>query len=150
MTTEKKPVVDLALLGDLEHLHATRDVQLKHPDRHKQGLENGGKPIIIHYCGVESDEYTEAVHYNRRQQNQRMIEGEKYDPQFEEDAAVRTLAYCTRGWDHVPRCWLEGGKDESELPFTRENAFNLYKRLGWVRNQVQAAIWKREPFDDAS
>lgn len=140
-----KPLRNLGALGNTSDQTVAKSLRIYHPDDPKVFLEMGdGKPVIIELFGNESDEFTAANHENRRILNARALTAEPFDPQVEDDSHYRVQSYCTKTWHNIPTGWFDGTGSLEPLAFDQTTAFVLYKRLPWLRRQVQLGIWDRK------
>lgn len=116
------------------------DLQLKHP---VTGLpltqgDASETPITIRIAGADSARFRKVERANR---DRRLKAGFRRTPTAAElDAeGLDLLASCTLGWAGIV---LDG----QPLEFTQANVKILYKRLLWVRKQVDAAMGDRSLF----
>jgi len=146
-----KPVADIFSLGDVSSLNQVHEMTIMHPDSPITPLTNNGKPVIWKYVGAESDAFQSANHANRKIINSRATAGLEFDPGVEDDGIIRALAYCSMGWEGVPKSWVTGKREDTQmLDFDTDTAFKVLKRLPWLRRQVSQGVWKHEPFGKAS
>lgn len=116
------------------------DLQLKHP---VTGIpltqdDEAETPITIRIAGADSARFRKAERANR---DRRLKAGFRRTPTAAElDAeGLELLASCTLGWSGLV---LDG----APLEFTAANVRMLYKRLLWVREQVDVAMGDRSLF----
>lgn len=103
-----------------------------------------GKPtdvaVTITLLGDDSDIITR---FDRASVNQNLRGGQMLTAEISEAKAIGRAARATVAWSGIK---LDG----QELPFSEENAKNLYKRFRWLRQGVQQFISDRANFLTAS
>ncbi|HBX60966.1 MAG TPA: hypothetical protein DEG65_13365 [Methylophaga sp.] len=104
-----------------------------------EGVKNPKKPLTITLLGLDSDEYTKYVQVKARA---RRKSNKKDDIDIEQSIqdACELYAKLTVGWEHIP------DKEGNAMPFTFENAVNLYKSFKDIRVQVGNFIAEQENF----
>lgn len=115
------------------------DVRLYHPGTHED------LDIIITVLGKDSDEFNKVT---RAQSKKRMAKMSKNGfrsnmtsipiEEVEQDN-ITLLAACTKQWIGVV---LEG----KELECTQANAYMIYDKFPWIREQIDTAIGDRANF----
>lgn len=146
-------MTDLLSLGDTAKANAVHTLELVHPDTKEILVLADGSKVTVDYVGFESDDALAANRENRKIGYKRMADGLEPSPEVEDNAFYRLLAYCTKGWGGVPKAWLHGPDSDGAadpLPFTRDNAMGLYKRLPWFRIQMNTAMTRQRGFGKAS
>lgn len=130
-------------LGQLDTCAAAEDgvdLQLKHPGTLAPLTQDdtAETPITIRLAGQDSARFRKAERANR---DKRLRGGFRRTPTAAElDAeGLELLTNCTLGWSGIV---LDG----APLEFTTANVRMLYKRLAWVREQVDAFVGERAYF----
>lgn len=95
-------------------------------------------PVFV-LAGADSDVYVskQRKNINKRLRNKRGAKG--IDAELIESEAIDLLAECTLNWRDVV---LDG----ETLPFSKNNARELYTRFPWIREQADAFIGDRANF----
>lgn len=114
-------------------------LHLKHPGNGSYLFDDGdeSKPVGLYLLGKDSDKYETIRHQNT---NTRL--SEKKSPlltseKIEQDA-ISLLADLTVGWDNLT---VDG-----DTVYSRENVVKLYKKLPWVKEQVDVFVVDRANF----
>lgn len=137
--------MDLASLDTSKPEFATSVMEVKHPGTNKVlrvGPEDDAKPVSITMYGIDSERFREAEQAlrNRALKQGRRI---KITAEDAEEDAIAILARCTAGWSGIVI-------DGTEVPFSTESAAKVYRRLRWLREQVDEFIADRANFLKAS
>lgn len=130
--------IDLSSLDTVAGANKGFDVKIYHPGT----LADLG--ITITVLGKDSDEFLKV---SRKQQKKRIDRLQKggfrgisgLSAEETEKDGIELLASCTMGWIGVV---LEG----EDLPFSHENAVEVYTRFPWIKEQVDTAIGDRSNF----
>lgn len=106
--------------------------------------EASGEPITIDLVSIDSDEHQKARHRMANARIRKATTSGRATVKSEEMErdAIELLVACTKGWHHIQ------DDDESELPFTTDNARKIYGNPGfrWLTDQVSAFINERAAF----
>lgn len=148
--------IDLNDIDTVKGSNEGFDVSIYHPGT------NADIGIIITVLGKDSDAFQEKSRQQNKKRMAKLTKGgfraQNLTPAPEEIEAdgIALLAACTKGWktlavkdkegnivEPIKDTILIGGK---ELPFTEENAINLYGRFPWIKEQVDVAIGDRANF----
>lgn len=142
--------MDLSKLDTVSAAAEGATLHLKHPvtgvplldESLKSDEHPDGAPVTITLLGVDSPEY-QAL--DRRLRNRRLAETGRRGAQVKltaeqiDNEAVQMLAALTVGWQNV-------GFGETKLEFSREAAASLYKKVPWIREQVDEFVADRGNF----
>lgn len=131
-------MIDLATLDTVAGANKGFDVKIYHPGT----LADLG--ITITVLGKDSDEFQKI---SRRQQKKRLDRISKggfrgatsLSSEETEKDGIELLAACTTGWTGV----VIKGED---VPFSIDNAVDLYSKFPWIKEQVDTAIGDRANF----
>jgi hypothetical protein len=130
--------IDLTTIDTVKGSNEGFDVKIFHPGT-LVDLD-----IVISVLGKDSDEFQKVT---RSQQKRRLAKVSKGGfrvnaplsaEEIEQDG-IDLLAACTVGWKGVII-------DQKEIPFSKENAANLYVRFPWIKEQVDTAVGDRANF----
>lgn len=119
---------------------------LQHPGDGTELKGADGKPITISLLGKDSDSFVKAdniLSNTRVEATKRQV---KFSAAQFKEQNCGLYAHATTGWFGIPKCWIEGGEDETPIDYTFENAKALYLNQGWVFEQVQAFVDNRANF----
>ncbi|UHC20468.1 hypothetical protein LRS73_35415 (plasmid) [Methylobacterium currus] len=125
-------LLDFDLTNDAEE---GMDVHLRNPRTDEPLFTRDGRPVTITVAGMHSDTYREAL----RGAGKRMFgwpPGMFDHPMFrpQRDAAdMEVLVAATLEWQGIEHAGVE-------LDFTDEAVAAVYRRFGWIRDQVTKAI----------
>lgn len=124
---------------DLSELDAGKEsgevMKLRHP------VSKEELPVTIALVGIDSERFRAASReiINRRLKNQTRRRDTSVKVEEIEAESLEQLAAATLGWEGVE---LDG----KALPFSHVNALKLYRRLPWVKDQVDTFVADRENF----
>jgi len=130
--------IDLTTIDTVKGSNEGFDVKIFHPGT-LVDLD-----IVISVLGKDSDEFQKI---SRAQSKRRLTKVSKGGfrtntpvsvEEIEQDG-IELLAACTTGWKGIV---IEG----KEIPFSKENAVDLYARFPWIKEQVDTAIGDRANF----
>jgi hypothetical protein len=104
----------------------------------KTGAPTSMKITVL---GADCDAYRERQRLFQRARVDRMNKARRMTvtPEEIEAEAIELLVEVTTGWSGFK---LNG----ADLPFTRDNVRLVYKRYGWIREQVDQAVGDRANF----
>lgn len=105
-------------------------------------LKSGAPTTMkITVLGADSDAYRERQRQFQRARVERMNKSRRMNitPDEIEAEALELLVEVTTGWSGFR---LNG----ADLPFNRDNVRMVYKRFGWIREQVDQAVGDRGNF----
>lgn len=135
--------MDLATL-DMAAADTGAVMTVRHPisDAVLEGTD--GQPITITLAGSDSERFrkVQRASANRRLKTQSSRRGQITSEEIEADA-LETLAACTIAWHGLV-------VDGEALECNAVNARKAYKRLPWLREQVDAFVGDRANFLKAS
>jgi hypothetical protein len=94
-------------------------------------VDAAGQPVTITVAGSYSKKYRRAQEWQRQQLI--ALRGKKQTGEQALRMQSAFVARCTIRWSGFTR-------DQAELPFTVENAADLYDRLSFVQEQVEQGI----------
>lgn len=131
-------MVDLSTLDTVAGANNGFDVVIYHPGT----LANLG--ITISVLGKDSDEFQKVSRKHQKKRLDRLSKGgfrgmAGLSAEESERDGLELLAACTMGWTGV----VLDGKD---VPFSTENAIDIYTRFPWIREQVDIAMGDRSNF----
>jgi hypothetical protein len=95
-------------------------------------VTDGAQPVTIRVVGMNSKGYAKAEAWQRKQFV--ALGGRKATDQEEREIFAGFLARCCRGWVGF------FDANDQPLPFSTENATDLFLKLPFVRRQVQSAV----------
>lgn len=121
---------------DLSKLIPTDDtitVSLKHPITDEPLTKDDGKEMTITVYAPHSAQYKAAVHEQTNKRIQKAAKGKKvtFTAEDIESATLELLAKTTKEWS----IQLNGKSPK----FSVDEAFDLYAKLPWLKNQVVEA-----------
>lgn len=121
---------------DLSKLIPTDDtitVSLKHPITDEPLTKDDGKEMTITVYAPHSAQYKAAVHEQTNKRIQKAAKGKKvtFTAEDIENATLELLAKTTKEWS----IQLNGKSPK----FSVDEAFDLYAKLPWLKNQVVEA-----------
>jgi hypothetical protein len=101
-------------------------------ERDGENVIEGAQPVQIGVIGINSKAYAKAEAWQRKQFQ--LLGGRKPNDQEEREIFAGFLARCCR--------WWKGFFDANDqpIPFSTENATDLFLKLPFVRRQVQGAV----------
>ncbi len=136
---------DLASLDTGAAADTGAEMKVMHPTSGAVLVQDGGKPITIILVGEDSERHRRAVRVNSDRRLKRQTSGRPVQMTAEEleNDSLELVVSCTIGWSGVV---LDG----VEVPFSVDSARMVYKRLRWLREQVDAFIYDRSNFLKAS
>jgi hypothetical protein len=129
-------MIDLSTLDTRAQANLGTALDLVHP---VTGEKLAGR-LFIH--GHDSDAYREAQISIQRDRLARMARqrGTPPDPEEVNAEALQLLAACVRGWEDL-------AQNGQPLPYTgTASALALLQAFPWIREQVDAAVHRRENF----
>jgi hypothetical protein len=117
-------------------------LDLKHP------ATNAPTGMRLHLKGKDSEAYETAVAAMiERSARTAILEssnsGRPADREKQADEVCTVLAAITMAWEGI--VW--GGK---ALPFSRANAYKMYRKFKWIREQAETFLQRRASFFNAS
>ncbi len=132
--------MDLAQFDTKPAANAGVDMPVRHPQTRKPLTDDDGKPITIRLIGRDSDQF-QAAQREMLTRRLRNAPAASDVPDFEaaETETIDLLATSTVGWSGIKI-------DGKPLSFSHENAANLYRRLRWLREDVDAFVSSRDHF----
>ncbi|MFO1126374.1 MAG: hypothetical protein U1E25_14595 [Methylocystis sp.] len=132
---------DLASLDTTPAAEAGAEMKVLHPTSGAVLSQEDGQPIVITLVGEDSERFRRASRASLDRRLKRQSAGVSAPPSAEEleNNAIETLVACTIGWSGI-------ALDGKTLDCTPENARMIYKRLRWLREQVDAFINDRANF----
>lgn len=131
----EKPAFDLAALDTAKGAEEGYELQLTHP---KTGE---ALPARIRVLGADSETFRDKQRELLRRRGERMNRTRRLavSPEEAEADSLELLVAATAGWSGL-------ALDGAELPFSGDNVRLVYKRFGWIREQVDAAVSDRANF----
>jgi len=128
-------LLDLGNLDTVETAEKGATLEVMHP------TDNVPLGIAITLAGADSDLYqkTQNRTINKRAKRFRPGQSLSFTVEEQEENTLNLLATCTLGWEGVV-------VDGEPLPYSKENAKELYRRFRWLREQVDAFIGDRANF----
>lgn len=117
------------------------DMELLNPIEDEVMVQENGAPVTIRLLGADSAEFRNK---QREQSNKRITQMARsrkrtLDVSLSEEDECDLLAACTVGWSGII-------VDDKEVEFSKENAYDLYMRFPWIREQVNAYMGDRSNF----
>jgi hypothetical protein len=123
--------VDLSNLEVKEEKQAVA-MQVVHPITRKPMFDEATKePVEIVVLSADSSEAANARQKIADKALKARSQGRSPSAADVEEGGIEILAFCTKSWKHV--VW-----EKAELPYSRENAKMIYRKLPWLRQQVDA------------
>lgn len=119
-----------------EMSEAGAELHLRHPVTFEPLSDENG-PVLIKLVGRDSARYRNAF-YEISKENAVNNPRRSLTVDESENSASMLAAKCTIGWTNLS---IDGAED-----FSVQNAFELYSRRRWVRDQVEEFIRMRENF----
>ena len=133
----EKKIIDLASIDTVAGANKGFDVSIYHPGT----LEDLG--ITITVLGKDSDLYRQKSTKMQQKRLDKLAKGGFRKKNMNIDGsdadAIRLLAECTTGWIGVI-------ENKEEIPFSVDNAIDLYTKYPWMREQIDEAIADRSNF----
>jgi hypothetical protein len=131
--------IDLASLDTISGANAGYELELRHP------ATKAPLGIFITVLGSDSDTFKELMHdrVNDAIRKGALVRQGK-DPEIKsseqlDQEELELLAACTIGFRNIK---LDG----KILEFSKKNAYDLYRRMPWIKDQVNKAIANVENF----
>jgi hypothetical protein len=115
----------------------TAVMAVRHPETGVPLLDKDGNPVTITLSGRDSAAYEKA---EREAIDRRLSTDGAPDPVI---VAAEFMAKCTTGWSGIVF-------ETKDIPFDFERAVSLYKRMKWLRDQIDAFVATRRNFTKAS
>jgi hypothetical protein len=122
--------MDLALF----QYNDTAVMPVRDPNTGEPLVEEDGTPVTITLSGVDSAAYEKA---QRDAAEARLNAANPIDPVV---SSSMIMAKCTIAWTNIDY------QQVKNAPCNLEHAFNLYKRLKWLREQVDIFVSARRNF----
>lgn len=131
--------MDLSTLDVAAAAEEGAELHLRHPTTNELLFDGDDKvPVTITLAGADSERFRSA---QRAQINRRLRKRGREDATIEaaEADAIELLAASTLGWSGI-------ALDGEDLACTPANAKKLYRRMSWVREQVDVFMADRGNF----
>jgi hypothetical protein len=130
-------------LNDIGAVKDTTDVELVHPKTGEVLTNDDGTPMTITVYGPYSSTYKAITH---AQQNRRLAKAQRLGGKMTltaeelEASTMDLLVKCTAGW----KVTLEKGVEK----FSEEKVREVYVKMPWVRDQIEAVFGDTRSFLD--
>lgn len=119
---------------------------LKNPEDMGIDLLNAGKPIRFRVHGTDSDRFIKANNAKRGDEMADTRKGVKFSQSLSDLRVRQLVAAAVSDWENIPKCWVEGGDDETPITYTDENCRKLFENLNWVQEQIDVFASDRKNF----
>ena len=130
--------MDLATLDSVKAANEGAAMEVLHPTSNVPLKDDQDNPITITLIGQDSDKVKKR---QRLEMNKRLKAGRRSTMTAEEleEQGLELLAFCTVSWNGIK---LDG----QLLDCTADNAMKVYKRVPWLREQVDSFVGDRANF----
>lgn len=130
--------MDLATLDSVKAANEGAAMEVLHPTSNVPLKDDQENPITITLIGQDSDKVKKR---QRLEMNKRLKAGRRSTMTAEEleEQGLELLAFCTVSWSGIK---LDG----QLLDCTADNAMKVYKRVPWLREQVDSFVGDRANF----
>lgn len=102
-------------------------------------LQEDGSPVAIDLIGVDAPAYENALYRITTGNAHLRVNGIEIGHDERDRQVADLLAVATTGWHGI-------ALDGAHLECTKDNAASVYRRFGWLRDQVDAFISDRANF----
>ena len=123
---------------------------VNHPTDRTPLKQSNDSDISISMVGKDSDIFVKASRIARNLSVEQAKKRAPFSAAQQDKIDIETIARCATGWSGIPKCWLDGGDDESAAEFSFENAVKLYTRQKWIFEQADEFVGGRENLLKAS